>query len=202
MRKVKRSTKIALLAAGSTLILVLALATAGYGASTASDPVAVSVTVDDYISLSNPGDVTLANIAGTGGSSENSATWTVATNNDAGYKLEVTAAGSPAMTKGADSFADFPDGGTPIPWSVAAGNSAFGFSAEGNATSSVLWGTPSTGSGKYRGPTGSTAIEVANNGNETAGEDTTLYFKAEVGSSHLQASGTYTANLTVTATTL
>ncbi|GBE57915.1 hypothetical protein BMS3Abin01_00842 [bacterium BMS3Abin01] len=180
----------------------MALTSAVYGASSASDPVAVTLTVDDYISLSNPGDVALANIAGTGGSAENSATWTVATNNDAGYKLEVSASGTPAMTKGGDSFADLVDGGTPIPWSVASADSAFGFSAEGTATSSSLWGTPSTGSGKYRGFSGGTAIEVANDSNETSGEDTTIYFKAEVGASHLQASGSYAANLTVTATTL
>ncbi len=183
-------------------MLLLGAASVVYGAAPATDPVTVSVTVDDYISLSNPGDVTLANIAGTGGASENSATWTVATNNDLGYKLEVSASGSPALTKGADSFADLADGGTPIPWSVAPADSAFGFSAEGAATSTALWGTPSSGSGKYRGFTGSTPIEVANNGNETAGEDTTVYFKAEVGASHLQASGLYTANVTVTATTL
>ncbi len=184
------------------MVLALALASVGYGASTASDPVTVSVTVDDYISISNPGDVTLANIAGTGGSTESSATWTVATNNDAGYKLEVTASSTPALAKGADSFADFVDGGTPIPWSVAAADSAFGISAQGNATSAALWGNPGAGSGNYRGLQGATAIEVANNSNETAGEDTTLYFRAEVGASHLQPSGTYSANLTVTATTL
>ncbi len=181
--------------------MVLALTSVVYGA-TQSDPVTVSVTVDDYISLSNPGNVTLANIAGLGGNSESNATWTVATNNDAGYKLEVSAAGSPALTKGADSFADFADGGSPIPWSVAAADSAFGFSAQGAATPSGSWGDPAGGSGKYRGFTAGTPIEVANNGNETAGENTTVYFRAEVGASHLQASGLYSANLTVTATTL
>jgi hypothetical protein len=198
---VKRTTKVLLLVVGTTLLL-LAAASVVYGATPATDPVTVSVTVDDYISLSNPGDVTLANIVGTGGSSESSATWTVATNNDNGYKLELTTAGSPALAKGADTFADLADGGTPIPWSVAAADSAFGFSAEGSSTPSALWGDPDSGSGNYRGFQGGSPIEVANNGNETAGEDTTVYFKAEVGTSHLQPSGIYSADVTVTATTL
>lgn len=201
MQKVKRTTKLLVLIAGTTLLL-LAATSVVYGASPATDPVAVSVTVDDYISLSNPGDVTLANIVGTGGSSESSATWTVATNNDNGYKLELTASGAPALAKGADTFADLADGGTPIPWSVAAADSAFGFSAQGNATPGAQWGDPAGGSGNYRGFLSGTPIEVANNGNETAGEDTTVYFKAEVGTSHLQPSGLYSADVTVTATTL
>lgn len=192
--------KLALIVAGS-LSAVLLLASVVYGAPPASDPVTVNVTVDNFISISNPGDVTLATIAGTGGSSENSSTWTVATNNDLGYKLEASATGAPAMTKGADSFADYVNG-APVPWAVAAADSAFGFSAEGSATPVGTWGTPGVGSGNYRGFNGATAIEVANNGNETAGENTTLYFKAEVGATHLQASGLYSANLTITATAL
>lgn len=166
------------------MILVLVLASAVYGAQ-ASDPVTVSVTVDNFISISNPGDVALANIAGSGGSSESNATWQVATNNDLGYKLEMSATGSPAMTKGADSFADYSGAGV---WSIAANQSAFGFSVNGT--------------NGYQGFSGATPIEIVNNPNETAGEDTTVYFRAEVGASHLQASGNYAANLTVTATTL
>lgn len=166
------------------MILVLVLASAVYGAQ-ASDPVTVSVTVDNFISISNPGDVALANIAGSGGSSEASATWQVATNNDNGYKLEMAATGSPAMTKGADSFANY--GGAGV-WSIPAANSAFGFSVNGTTA--------------YQGFSGTTPTQIATSAGETAGENTTVYFKAEVGASHLQASGNYAANLTVTATTL
>jgi hypothetical protein len=166
------------------MVLVLVLASAVYGAQT-SDPVAVSVTVNNFISISNPGDVALANIAGVGGSSESNATWLVATNNDLGYKLEMSATGSPAMTKGADSFADYTGAGV---WSIPAANSAFGFSVNGTMA--------------YQGLTGTTPIQIWNNPNETAGESTTVFFRAEVGASHLQASGNYAANLTVTATTL
>jgi len=180
---VRFSAKVAALTA-TTMILVLVLSSAVYGAS-ASDPVTVSVTVDNFIAITNPGDVALSNIAGAGGSSEANATWQVATNNDNGYKLEMAATGSPAMTKGTDSFADYSGAGV---WSIPAANSAFGFSV-GNATS-------------YQGFSGTTPIQIATSPNETAGSDTTVYFKAEVGASHLQASGNYAANLTVTATTL
>ncbi|MHB8793747.1 MAG: hypothetical protein ACYC6O_10500 [Thermoleophilia bacterium] len=168
----------------TTMVLVLVLASAVYGAQ-ASDPLDVNVTVDNFISISSPGDVALANIAGSGGSSESNATWQVATNNDLGYKLELSATGSPAMTKGTDSFADYTGPGV---WSIVANESAFGFSVNGT--------------NGFQGFSGATPIEIANSPNETAGDDTTVYFRAEVGASHLQASGSYAANLTVTATTL
>lgn len=49
---------------------------------------------------------------------------------------------------------------------------------------------------------GSTTVTVATNNDETAGENTVLYFKADVGASKLMPSGAYQADLTVTATTL
>jgi len=147
-RSVKFSLKAAAVTA-TTMILVLVLASAVYGAQS-SDPVTVSVTVDNFISISNPGDVTLANIAGTGGSSESSATWQVATNNDLGYKMEMAATGSPAMTKGADSFADYTGAGV---WSIPATDSAFGFSVNGTSG--------------YQGFTGATPIQIVNTPNET-----------------------------------
>jgi hypothetical protein len=180
--QMKFSAKVAVLTV-TTLIMVLVLASAVYG-STDSDPVTVNVTVANFISL-NAGNVALDPIVGLGASSEKSATWTVATNNDLGYKLEVAATGSPAMTKGADSFADYSGAGV---WSIPANSSAFGFSVNGTSA--------------YQGFTGAIPIQIVNTPNETAGEDTTVYFKAEVGASHLQVSGNYAANVTVTATTL
>ena len=88
------------------MILTLVLASAVYGA-TASDPVTVSCTVDNFISISSPVNLTMANIVGTGGSTSGNVIWSVTTNNSTGYKLEVYAGGAPALTKGADSFADY-----------------------------------------------------------------------------------------------
>ncbi|MHB8159407.1 MAG: hypothetical protein ACYDGS_02770 [Thermoleophilia bacterium] len=167
------------------MILVLVLASAVYGAQ-ASDPVTVSVTVDNFISISNPGDLALANIAGTGGSSSGSVIWSVTTNNSLGYKLEVKAGGAPALTKGADSFADYSL--IPAAWSVPAANSAFGFSYDAGLT--------------YRGFNGVTPVQVLSYGTPVSANPTTIMFKAEVGTAHLQTSGTYTATITATATTL
>lgn len=178
------SAKITALAAIS-LILVLVLASAVYG-KTNSDPVTVSATVDNFISISHPGSVSLGTILGTGGSSENSATWNVATNNALGYTLNISAAGSPAMNKGADSFTNYSG---PAVWSIAATDSAFGFSVNDNA--------------HYQGfTTPGTPIQIVSSPNPTAGQSTAIFFKAEVGASHLQPSGSYAASLTVTATTL
>jgi hypothetical protein len=182
----KLSTKLVLLAA-SSLLVVLGLSSASYGATkTDSDAVVVNANVDNFISISHPADVTLPTIVGTGGQAEASATWNVKTNNDLGYKLEVFASGSPALTKGTDSFADYSL--TPQPWVVNPADSAFGFSYDGGVN--------------FLGFNGTTPIQVHSNPNETAGEDTTLIFRAEVGANHLQASGAYTASVTVTATTL
>lgn len=181
--KVKRLAKAVTLVSGA-LVVTLVLATAVYGAVD-TQPVTVTADVGSYISVSPVASVALGPIAGTGGSDEGSTSVLVATNNDLGYKLEVTASGSPAMAKGSDTFADYAGPGI---WSIAANESAFGFSVDNNTT--------------YQGLNGGTAIQIKTNNNETAGETTDLFFKAEVGASKLQASGVYQADLTVTATTL
>ncbi|MHB8968118.1 MAG: hypothetical protein ACYC5A_01495 [Thermoleophilia bacterium] len=168
----------------STLVITLLLGTVVYG-SVASETVTVTADVADYISVNPVASVALGPIAGAGGADEGATTVTVATNNDLGYKLEITASGTPAMTKGADSFADY--SGLPA-WSIAATDSAFGFSVDNNTS--------------YQGLNGGTPIQIKTNNNETTGENTNLFFKAEVGASKFQASGTYQADLTVTATTL
>lgn len=151
------------------------------------------------VSISSPADLTMAAIPGTGGVSEGTIDWTVTTDAVLGYTLTVQATSTPAMTQPGYSIPDYP-ASTPETWSVAAANAAFGFSAQGPSTPTSSWGTPGSGSGKYRGFSGSSPIEIANRVLPTAGESTTVYFKAEVGSSRLQASGTYTAVIVATAT--
>lgn len=166
------------------MVVALVLSSAVHAASSDAKPVDVSVTVNDYIQLSVPGNVILANIAGTGGESEASTTWNVTTNNSNGYQLLLSAGSAPAMTMGVDSFADY--AGAPV-WSIAANQSAFGYSVTDNI--------------HYQGLT-TTPTQIHTLGNETANDATTVFFRAGVGSSHLQPSGMYTANLTVTASTL
>lgn len=185
-------------------LAVLAAGTGAALAATASSSITVSLPINNYISISQPTDVSMPAIAGTGGSSEGSASWSVITNNALGYSLAVAAGSSPAMNSGSNSIPDYttsvPD--TPETWSVAADQGAFGFSAEGPATSADTWGTPSTGNGKYRGFNGTTGIAVANNPLFTTGQTTSVYFKGEIGTSYTQPSGTYSSSITATATTL
>lgn len=151
------------------------------------------------ISISHPSDITLPAIPGTGGVSEGTVTWTVSVTALLGYTLTVNASTTPAMTQTGYAIPDFPYT-IPTVWSVAANDAAFGFSAQGTDTPTDTWGTPGSGSGKYRGFSGTTPIQIASGGLVSTGGDTTAYFKGEVGSSYFAVSGTYTAVITATAT--
>lgn len=173
-------------------------------AATDADSVTVSWQIQNYISISHPSDVNMPPVAGSGGTSEGNVGWTVSTNNLLGYTLTAAASTAPAMTGGGYSVPDYSTTvlDTPETWSVAANEAAFGFSAEGSATPAATWGTPSTGAGKFRGFNGTTGIQVASRVLPVASELTTLYFKGEIGTSYMQPSGTYTASITATASTL
>ncbi len=185
------------------LILFLLLAAAVYAASD-STSVTVSWPIENYISISQPANLDMPAVAGSGGTSEGNVAWTVGTNNLLGYTLSTSASTTPAMTGGGYSIPDYSPAvaGVPETWSVAANSAAFGFSAEGNSTSTLTWGTPSTNAGKYRGFNGATGIQVASRVLPVASETTTIYFKGEIGTSYMQPSGTYTATITATASTL
>jgi len=102
-------------------------------AATANDSVNVNLTVDPTIAINSPADVSMSpNITGTG-TSTGSTTWTVTTNSNLGWKLEVNASTTPAMTSGANNFANYTEGttGTPDAWLIAAAASEFGFGATG-----------------------------------------------------------------------
>lgn len=170
--------------------------------ATHDDSITVTTTVLGTISVSSPADVTMSpNITGTG-TANGSATWNVFTSNASGWKLEVEASASPAMSDGSGNiFDDYTESvsGTPEAWSVSASDSEFGFTASGdNVIADYSSGT------LYEGFKGTTKIEVATDSSNTSGGgvDTTVGFRAEVGSSKIQVSGTYTATITATATTL
>jgi hypothetical protein len=78
-------------------------------AQAVSDSVDVSQVVTSEISISSPADVSLSpSIAGmTGGAGTGSATWTVKTNNTAGFNLTIKASAAPALVSGANTFADY-----------------------------------------------------------------------------------------------
>lgn len=184
-----------------SLSLLMLLTSAVYAAATS---VTVSWPIESYISISQPAAVNMPAVAGTGGISEGNAAWTVGTNNLLGYTLTTAASSAPAMTSGIYDIPDYSTTVANLPelWSVAANEAAFGFSAEGTATPAVTWGIPSTGAGLYRGFNGATGIQVATKNLPIASQTTTVYFKGELGSSYMQPSGTYTASITTTASTL
>lgn len=167
------------------------------GAAFDTDDVLVNLTVSSTISLNSPSDVNMGTITGTGSVTGNT-TWTVTTNNSAGWKLEVEASVTPAMASGGDTFADYTEAveGTPEIWSIAASASEFGFGATGTYILAKY------GTGKYMGFNSTTNEEVSTDSAETAGADTTVIFKAEVGASKSQPTGGYSATVTATATTL
>ena len=168
-----------------------------------------------YISITSPADVSMSpSIAGvSGGSSDGSAQWSVATDNTAGYSLTVKADSSPALRSSSDSFADYtPAGADPdYDWLISTSDSEFGFSPGGNDilqkykddgidcnvgsndTPDKCW---------YYFDTSDEAIAQSSSSNHPAGTATTVKFKAESGSGHLQSQGTYTATITVTAVTI
>lgn len=171
-------------------------------AGTATDSVVVTVTVSDIISISTPSDVNMApDIFGTGVST-GEVLWTVETNNDDGWKLEVHSSSDPAMRlAGVADFADYTEtvAGVPETWSVASSDSEFGFSADGSyALSQYSSGT------FFEGFAGLNKIKVAEDSAATpgGGADTTVKFRAEVGSNKNQPSGCYTATIVATASTL
>jgi hypothetical protein len=164
----------------------------------AADDVTVNLGVTGTISLNTPSDANMTpDITGTG-SSTGSVTWTVTTNNSNGYKLEVNADQANTMHVNSDVFTDYTEAveGTPETWSIAASASEFGFGATGSYIETAF------GAGKYMGFNSTTKKQIAHESAETTGSDTTVIFKAEVGSSKVQPTGSYTATVTATATTL
>jgi hypothetical protein len=170
---------------------------------------------DSYIALSAPSDLNLASMGGvSGGSSEGTTSWTVTTDNPAGYTMTINASTSPALTSGGNSFADYvPSTADPdYTFTNAASDSSFGFSPEGtevvtrfkdNTTSACNTGSAET-SGKCWDGLSTTPKTIAGSAtsNHTAGSTVTVRFRAESGASHLQPAGTYNATVTITATTL
>lgn len=167
------------------------------------------------ISVSSSGDVILSpSIDGTtGGTANGTGNITVITDNPAGYALYIKASSSPALSSSYDSFADYtPLGANPdFTFSVAAGDSEFGFSPEGsdivqkyqdNTTSCNAGSSDTVNSCWYGLSTSNEQIAGSSSANNPGGTVTTLKFRALVGSSHPQIAGSYTATTTVTAVPL
>lgn len=168
-----------------------------------------------FISITEAADVVMDDsINGiVGGETNGSTTVTVVSDSAAGYQLTIEASGSPAMQDGANTIADYvPAAADPDVAFTTANNEAhlayspFGsdvvtrFQTDGNdcnvgggASSTACWDGLSTTA---------TVIAESSAPNQPAGTDTTVYFKVGVGSSVVQAPGTYVATTTLTAIAL
>ena len=167
------------------------------------------------LSLVPPTSVTMSTSLGglTGGTSNGSTTFTVTTDDVAGYSATIQASSSPALVNTASSsntFADYSPVGAAPDYSfshVTTSQSAFGFSSQGtdadqrfkNNSSVCNSGSSSTAQVCWDGLSTS-AKNVANrtSNNQPSGTQMTLWFRAYTGPSHLQVSGIYVATTTLT----
>ncbi len=163
-----------------------------------------------------PSPVTLSPSIGglTGGTSNGSTTFTVTTDDNAGYSVTIQASTSPALAFGAYSFADYaPSSANPDYTFVnAATSSSFAFSPKGSDTPARFLDNGSsacgTGSGNTTGAcwdglsTSAKTVASRASANHPSGTVTTLHFRAASGSSHVQIAGNYVATTTITITPL
>jgi len=170
---------------------------------------------ETFLSISSPSDITLTPLTLLQNSAVGSTTWTIITDNAAGYTLTVTASSSPALVDDntGKSFADYTEAsaGVPETWSVSNAYE-FGFSAIGNNVTSYGSDTesncidgadvPSSGL-LWEGFSGATGIQIANSTSRTlpTGTDSTLCVATEQ-ATVFAPSGSYQATTTVTALTL
>lgn len=163
------------------------------------------------ISITDASDVVMSPaIAGvTGGVSDGSTSFYVTTDNSAGYTVTIVASTSPALVSAADSFADYvPAGANPdYSFLYTASQSVFGFSPEGEDIDSrfknngASCGTGSNISGACWDGLSTTpqTVVTRNSPNHPSGIETTIRFRAAVGSTRVQPNGLYVATTTITA---
>lgn len=169
---------------------------------------------ESYISLSTPSDLALTPIGGIlGEASEGTMSWTVTTDNMAGYSMSIQAVTSPALTSGANSFADYtPSGADPdYNFSINPTDSEFGFSPEGVDVNTRFRDNGlacNTGAGETTAKcwdglsTSSKDVFLRTSSNQPSGSTATMRFRAESGPNHIQPAGSYAAPIIVTAITL
>lgn len=167
-----------------------------------------------FISISDPTDLVMTSMAGlSGGSSEGTMSWTVLTDNKAGYSMTIAASTTPALKSAQDSLDDYtPAGSDPdFNFSIPSTTSAFGFSPEGSEALPRYRDNGfacNTGSSETTGKCWDglsvtpKAIAGSSTSNMPSGSNITVRFRAESGADHIQSSGQYSVNIIATATTL
>lgn len=163
------------------------------------------------LSMTAASDVTLSPAIGgvTGGTSNGSTSFTVTTDNPAGYTVTIKASSSPALISPLDSFTDYgaPASSPDFAFSISSSASAFAFSPEGTDITasfkdngSVCGAGSSDASNACWAGLSTSAQTIVNrtSANHTSGTLTTVKFRAESGSAHVQVAGTYVATTTLT----
>lgn len=165
------------------------------------------------ISLSPIAAVVLSPSIGgvSGGTSTASTTFTVITDNPAGYEVTIQAEGEPAMqeTDTANTIADYvPTGAADFSFVLGSTDAHFAYSVFSPAaanrflhdTIACNTGFNNTAETCWDGLSTTTAvIATESSANQPAGTDTTIYFQLGVGGVVNQAPGTYIATTTITA---
>jgi len=170
---------------------------------------------ESILSMTAAADVSMSPAIGgiVGGTSNGSTNFTVTTDNPAGYTVTIKASSTPALVSPLASFADYsaPASSPDYTFSVPASASAFAFSAEGADIASSFkdnGGTCGVGSSDAANAcwaglsTAPQTIVTRTSSNHTGGTLTTIKFRAESESSHVQIAGTYVATTTITAVSL
>jgi len=116
------------------------------------------------------------------------------------------------LVSGADSFADYTPAVVGVPdytWSIASTASEFGYTAEGSdivqlfkddgVSCNNLGGSDTSSACWYNFSTSDENIAQSYLSNHASGTETIVSFRAESGSSHFQALGSYQASIIFTA---
>ena len=147
----------------------------------------------------------------TGGTANGSTTFTVITDNPAGYEVTIQAEGEPAMqeVQSVNTIADYaPSGTADYDFRLNSSDAHLGYSIESPAAAVrfINDGNDCNVSGSntalqcWDGLSTTTAVIVRETtANQPAGTDTTIHFRVGIGGSVNQAPGTYVATTTVTA---
>ena len=169
---------------------------------------------NNYLAITNSADISLPAIGGvSGGNSTGQSTWTVTTDDPAGYQLTIVATSSPALKSTNSSVPDYvPAGAAPdFTFTYGASASVFGFSPEGTDIvsrykdngSACNTGSSDTTDRCWDGlSTTPTTIAESTAPNHPNGTATTIKYQVGIGSSKIQDAGTYNASVVVTATAL
>lgn len=167
---------------------------------------------ENILSLSAVSGVNMTPSIGgvTGGTANGSTTFTVITDDPAGYLVTIQASSSPAMRSPLGTIADYTSSTTPdYAFTILPNQSMFGYTVEGtdidqrfknNGSNVCATGVLDTVDACWSGlSTTNQTIVNRTSANQPSGTVTTLKFRAQSGSAHVQVNGTYVATTTITA---